>query len=579
MTTATRQGTAFDRVIEALERDGRTVKRNGPGQAQAQCPAHDDNNPSLSITDRDDRALVYCHAGCDTDRVLDALNLDPRDLFDKPKGLGHVSGLLSHAIYNYPDGRIAGRSADKKFRQSGNTKGRSLYFGQTSTGKPLGPESLDGHERVYFVEGEEDVKTVRFRGEAAVCNAQGAGKSHLADLTPLSGKKVIVVADKDEPGRKHAAQVVEHLGGIAATTSVVEALEGKDVTDHVAAGHSLDELRDASGVLGGMHPEADEGGIPDSTGLTDACRYLDVALLLDGGLPEPPTPTVCKRSDGVGLFYLGHYNVVVGDPESGKTLLTDFATVEQLGEGGRVLRLDLDHNGPQSTISRLIDFGANEDALRDSTRFRYVEPEDRNQLAAIVEDAKDWQPTLVVLDSIGELLPLHGAGSNDSDEFTAVHRLVIKPLAAAGACVVGIDHLSKGLDSRKFGPTGTVAKRRVISGSCIRVTVDAAFTPDKGGSAFLAINKDRHGGLRRASPSGDKEPSAGKFVILGGQHFITAPMSDEKNPGEHAPPADVAAITALDPPPASAKEARERLKWRDERARQAFKDWKKGTTR
>ena len=171
------------------------------------------------------------------------------------------------------------------------------------------------------------------------------------------------------------------------------------------------------------------------------------------------------------------------------------------------------------------------------------------------------------------------AGRPGADEFTAVHRLVIKPLAAAGACVVGIDHLSKGLDSRKFGPTGTVAKRRVISGSCIRVTVDAAFTPDKGGSAFLAINKDRHGGLRRASPSGDKEPSAGKFVILGGQHFITAPMSDEKNPGEHAPPADVAAITALDPPPASAKEARERLKWRDERARQAFKDWKKGTTR
>ena len=99
----------------------------------------------LSITDRDDRALVYCHAGCDTDRVLDALNLDPRDLFDKPKGLGHVSGLLSHAIYNYPDGRIAGRSADKKFRQSGNTKGRSLYFGQTSTGKPLGPRTGQCH--------------------------------------------------------------------------------------------------------------------------------------------------------------------------------------------------------------------------------------------------------------------------------------------------------------------------------------------------------------------------------------------------------------------------------------------------
>ena len=101
----------------------------------------------------------------------------------------------------------------------------------------------------------------------------------------------------------------------------------------------------------GCIPEADEGGIPDSTGLTDACRYLDVALLLDGSLPEPPTPTVCKRSDGVGLFYLGHYNVVVGDPESGKTPLTDFATVEQLGEGGRVLRLDLDHATARSRPS------------------------------------------------------------------------------------------------------------------------------------------------------------------------------------------------------------------------------------
>ena len=140
---------------------------------------------------------------------------------------------------------MAASPAEAQTRSSdspGNTKGRVCNSGQTSTGKPLGPESLDGHERVYFVEGEEDVKTVRFRGEAAVCNAQGAGKSHLADLTPLSGKKVIVVADKDEPGRKHAAQVVEHLGGIAATTSVVEALERQDVTDHVAAGHSLDEL-------------------------------------------------------------------------------------------------------------------------------------------------------------------------------------------------------------------------------------------------------------------------------------------------------------------------------------------------
>lgn len=344
--------------------------------------------------------------------------------------------------------------------------------------------------------------------------------------------------------------------------------------------------RDASGVLVRMHPEA--ALVVGETGrevnrvaseLWDACGYVDIARLLDDGIPEPPTPTICRRRDGVGLFYAGNYNTVLGDPESGKTLLTDHATVEQLADDGRVLRVDLDHNGSQSTLSRLIDFGGDEDALRDPDRFRYVEPADRLQLAAIVADAPSWRPTLVVLDSIGELLPLYGAGSNNADEFTAVHRQVIKPLAALGACVVGIDHLSKGLDSRKYGATGTVAKKRAISGISIRVTVDTPFTPDTGGSAFLAVNKDRHGGLRRACPTGDKEPLAGKFVILGGQRYITAPMADEKNPGEHADPADVAAIAALDPPPTSARDARARLNWRDGRTRHAFKDWKNGTTR
>ena len=41
------------------------------------CPAHDDKNPSLSITERDGKLLVYCHAGCDQGAVWDALNRQP----------------------------------------------------------------------------------------------------------------------------------------------------------------------------------------------------------------------------------------------------------------------------------------------------------------------------------------------------------------------------------------------------------------------------------------------------------------------------------------------------------------------
>ena len=39
----------------------------------ARCPAHDDRNPSLSITERDGKLLVFCHAGCDQAEVWTAL--------------------------------------------------------------------------------------------------------------------------------------------------------------------------------------------------------------------------------------------------------------------------------------------------------------------------------------------------------------------------------------------------------------------------------------------------------------------------------------------------------------------------
>lgn len=304
------------------------------------------------------------------------------------------------------------------------------------------------------------------------------------------------------------------------------------------------------------------------------CGYVNIAVLLDGGIPDPPTPNICKRTDDIGLFYAGQYNVVFGDPESGKTLLCDHATVEQLKAGGRVARLDLDHNGVDSTINRLLDFGADEDVLRDPTRFLYVEPVDRAQAIAVVEDMADWKPTLVIIDSVGELLPLFGAGSNSPDDFTDVHSRVIKPLTRTGAAVVGIDHLAKGADSRAMGPTGTAAKKRAIGGTSIRVKVDSAFTPDKGGSAYLTIHKDRHGGLRRHSPNGDREPLAGKFVILGNQVQIAAPMLSDRNPDEAADPEDIAAIAALNPPPTSVRDARERLKWRTDRTSKAFKSWK-----
>src|SRR5262249_25128046 len=40
---------------------------------QARCPAHNDSNPSLDITEKDGKTLVICRAGCEQTAVINAL--------------------------------------------------------------------------------------------------------------------------------------------------------------------------------------------------------------------------------------------------------------------------------------------------------------------------------------------------------------------------------------------------------------------------------------------------------------------------------------------------------------------------
>jgi hypothetical protein len=67
--------TAFPRLVDALIGHGSTVKPQGERHVMAQCPAHPDGNPSLSVTDEPTRVLLYCHTGCNTEDVVQALGL------------------------------------------------------------------------------------------------------------------------------------------------------------------------------------------------------------------------------------------------------------------------------------------------------------------------------------------------------------------------------------------------------------------------------------------------------------------------------------------------------------------------
>lgn len=309
----------------------------------------------------------------------------------------------------------------------------------------------------------------------------------------------------------------------------------------------------------------------------DEGLFVDLAAILAGGVPDGPEPAVCPREDGVSLFYVGQVNVVFGDPESGKTWLALAAVVSALQAGALCAVVDLDHNGPEGTLSRLLALGAVPEVLGDRSRFRYVEPEDERHLAEVVAALRRWRPGVVVVDSIGELLPMMRLSSNQPDDFTVGHTRALKPLATAGAAVIGIDHLAKNPDSAKAGPTGTAAKRRAVGGVSLRVKVQRAFTPGSGGAAALTIHKDRHGGLRQHCPPPDgSEPYAGQFVLtdLGNARLgwkVVPPALADPIPG---PTGDAAEVARLDPPPQSVNDVKQRLGWGSDRASAALRFWR-----
>lgn len=78
-------------------------KRVGNEKYIACCPAHDDKNPSLSITEKNHMVLVYCHAGCSQSEVINAL---------KEIGLWH-----SMSSYTRQNSRKQACKAESKFHQ------------------------------------------------------------------------------------------------------------------------------------------------------------------------------------------------------------------------------------------------------------------------------------------------------------------------------------------------------------------------------------------------------------------------------------------------------------------------------
>lgn len=235
------------------------IRRSGSGYT-AKCPAHDDGRASLSVgPGKDQPVLIHCFAGCDRDAVLDAIGLSwadlckPRD--DQPGAVEEWTPCgPAVAVYDYVDEQgdllfQVCRTADKQFpqrrRDPSKKSGWAWKLGDVRRvlyRLPRLLEAMDAGTRVWIVEGEKDVHALERAGEVATCCPGGAGKWRDEFGDCFVAMDVTIVADRDEPGQKHARTVAQNLEGTARSVRIVEAKSGKDAADHLAAGHGVDEF-------------------------------------------------------------------------------------------------------------------------------------------------------------------------------------------------------------------------------------------------------------------------------------------------------------------------------------------------
>lgn len=250
------------------------------------CPSHDDGTESLSVSPGNTQPVVMkCHADCQNEDILTAAGIDWNEMLNQDvdwqkayeedvKDLWTPAGPASH-MYPYVDERgyplfqvmrIPQGEGRKTFRQRRRGPDGKWVWKVDDTRRVLYrlPQVLacmNAGQEIWVVEGEKDVHTLVSLGVCATTNPMGAGGGKWQEefSESLRGASVTIVADADDPGRAHARRVRDSLMEHDCMVRIVEAIPGlKDVTDHLAAGHTLAEMVETTPV---ESIRVDQGGV------------------------------------------------------------------------------------------------------------------------------------------------------------------------------------------------------------------------------------------------------------------------------------------------------------------------------
>lgn len=235
-------------ILDKLQK----VKRLSDGSFMACCPAHADKTPSLHITSADDKILLACQAGCDTESVVSAMGLELVDLFTKDNTLTPQPSPAKNKIvatYDYKDeeGRFlyqVCRLEPKSFRQRHKNGSNSWTWDMTGVRRVLYhlDDIVTAQETIYLVEGEKDADKLWDYGQIATTSSGGANgwKPEFADS--LKGKNVVIIPDNDVAGLAYGKDVARSFIGKVDAKCILLPKPAKDISDWIEQGGDVVEL-------------------------------------------------------------------------------------------------------------------------------------------------------------------------------------------------------------------------------------------------------------------------------------------------------------------------------------------------
>lgn len=253
--------------------------------------------------------------------------------------------------------------------------------------------------------------------------------------------------------------------------------------------------------------ETETGPPPERWARTALDRWID-------GDAEEEVHDLLIRSDGVGLWYRGLVNMVIGPSEQGKTWLTLMGCCQEIAKGGRVLFIDLE-DGPKQIVRRLRLLRLPADDIRH--QFAYIQPESplgsmfkrppweptKAAPARLVDDetgfireVSAFDPTLIIVDGTTALLRLHALSPNDATDVDLI-RVWLESLTNEGRrTVVIVDHTRKGGDSDSDA-LGSQHKKAMVRGTQLNVTARGGYlVKGQRNVLYVTSKKDKQGEVR-----------------------------------------------------------------------------------